>query len=69
MNAKSDGLKSNLKQVDDHVITQEEYEEIPELPAELFAEGTLYHDGKPIVSKAVPPVFERKPRTPHVAVS
>ncbi|MBF0182734.1 MAG: BrnA antitoxin family protein [Magnetococcales bacterium] len=48
MNAKSDGLKSNMKQVDDHVITPEEYEEIPELPPEFFTEGTLYRNGKPV---------------------
>ena len=48
MNERSVGLKSNLAQVDSHVITPEEYNEIPELPPEFFAEGTLYRDGKPV---------------------
>ncbi|MBF0142697.1 MAG: BrnA antitoxin family protein [Magnetococcales bacterium] len=48
MNGKFDGLNSDMKRVDAHVITPEEYEEVPELPPEFFAEGTLYSHGEPI---------------------
>ncbi|MEO5332103.1 MAG: BrnA antitoxin family protein [Magnetococcus sp. YQC-5] len=48
MNERSVGLKSNWAQVDAHVITNEEYEEIPELPPEFFTEGTLYRNGRPV---------------------
>ncbi|MBF0180626.1 MAG: hypothetical protein HQM03_11440 [Magnetococcales bacterium] len=48
MNTQSDGLKSNLQQVDAHVITPDEYEEIPELPPEFFTEGALYRHGQRI---------------------
>ncbi|MBF0134794.1 MAG: hypothetical protein H7833_10970 [Magnetococcus sp. DMHC-1] len=48
MNVKLNGLKSDMQQVDAHIITPEEYEEIPELPPEFFTEGTLYRHGEPI---------------------
>ncbi len=48
MNEKYAGLKSNLATVDAHIITPEEYEEIPELPPAFFAEGTRYRNGKPV---------------------
>lgn len=51
MKEKSTGLKSNLKKVDDHKVSSEEYEEIPELPKEFFIEGQLYREGKPVARK------------------
>jgi len=42
------GLKSNLSEVDLHLITPAEYEDIPELPAEFFTEGQLFREGKPV---------------------
>ncbi|ABE38509.1 hypothetical protein RPD_1271 [Rhodopseudomonas palustris BisB5] len=39
-------LGSDLKKVDAHVITAEEYEEIPELTDEWFAAADLYRGGK-----------------------
>ena len=42
------GLKSNLPKSDSHEISQAEYEEIPELPAEFFTEGKLYRHGRPV---------------------
>lgn len=36
MNAKLKGTKSNWKKVDAYVITQEEYDELPELTDEMF---------------------------------
>lgn len=39
---------SDLKRVDAHEITPEEYEEIPELTEEDFARGTWSVGGKPI---------------------
>jgi len=37
---KQRNIKSNLKEVDKHVITPEEYEELPELTDEMFARAT-----------------------------
>lgn len=39
-------LGSDLDKVDAHVITPEEYEEIPELDADWFAEADYYEGGK-----------------------
>ena len=39
-------IGSDLEKVDAHVITAEEYKEIPELTDEDFARGDVYHDGK-----------------------
>lgn len=39
-------LESDLDKVDAHVITSEEYEEIPELTDEWFDRADLYHGGK-----------------------
>lgn len=44
---------SDLKKIDEHEITPEEYEEIPELTEEWFQRGDVYigdrlvHRGKP----------------------
>ena len=54
MPKKADGLKSNLAQVDAHVIQPEEYEEIPELTEEFFLKGKLYQNGKPISRSPAP---------------
>lgn len=39
-------LGSDLDKVDAHVITAEEYQEIPELTDEWVERADLYHDGK-----------------------
>ena len=41
-------VKSDLARVDAHVITREEYEEIPELTDEMLARGVLKRRGRPI---------------------
>lgn len=41
---------SNLARVDRHQITSEEYEEIPELTAEMFQRGVLKRAGRPLAS-------------------
>jgi uncharacterized protein (DUF4415 family) len=38
----------DLKKIDEHVITPEEYDEIPELTEEWFARATLHIGGKPV---------------------
>src|SRR5882672_3800023 len=38
----------NWKKFDEHVITPEEYEEIPELTEEHFARGVWHIGGKPV---------------------
>jgi uncharacterized protein (DUF4415 family) len=53
MIAKKRALGSDLKKVDAHIITAEEYEEIPELTDEDFARADLYHGGK-LVSRGRP---------------
>ncbi len=42
------GLKSNLRKVDQHSISPDEYSEIPELPKEFFQKGQLYKNGMPV---------------------
>jgi uncharacterized protein (DUF4415 family) len=39
---------AELKRIDEHVITPEEYEEIPELTEEDFARGVWHIGGKPV---------------------
>jgi uncharacterized protein (DUF4415 family) len=39
---------ADLKKIDEHAITAEEYEEIPELTEEWFARGTIHIGGKPV---------------------
>jgi uncharacterized protein (DUF4415 family) len=41
-------LGSDLAKVDAHVITPEEYEEIPELTDEMFARGVVKRAGRPV---------------------
>jgi hypothetical protein len=41
MNAKSPAMASNLNKLDEHEITADEYEEIPELTEEDFARPDL----------------------------
>jgi uncharacterized protein (DUF4415 family) len=48
-------LGSDLGKVDAHVITPEEYEEIPELDEAWFAKAELHVGGKP-VRRGRPPV-------------
>ena len=57
-------LGSNLAKMDAHVITPEEYEEIPELTDEWFEAADLYMDGKLV--RHGPPIADlrRMLRTP-----
>lgn len=48
MTEKKRAMLSDLKKVDAHVITAEEYEEIPELTDEDFARGVLHIGGVPV---------------------
>lgn len=41
-------LGSDLERVDAHVITHEEYEELPELTDEMLARGIVKRRGRPI---------------------
>ena len=43
-------LKSNLRQVDAHVITSKEYDEAPELTDEMLARGVVKKAGRPVAS-------------------
>ncbi|MGX7745044.1 BrnA antitoxin family protein [Rhodopseudomonas parapalustris] len=53
MTGKKRALSSDLKKVDAHIITPEEYDEIPELTDEDFARGDLYHGDK-LISRGRP---------------
>ncbi len=46
MNESNHGLGSNLAKIDEHIITQEEYDEIPELTDEWFEQADLYEGGR-----------------------
>ena len=61
MPAKSRSIGSNLKKIDRHKITPEEYDEAPEWTEEDFAEATLRH-GDTIIRRGRPPLdpTERK---------
>jgi uncharacterized protein (DUF4415 family) len=41
-------LKSNLAQVDAHVIKRSEYDELPELTDEMFGRATINKGGRPL---------------------
>ncbi len=45
------GLKSDLQKIDSHAISASEYDDIPELPEEFFAEGKLYRNGRPVARR------------------
>lgn len=53
MTGKKRALGSDLKKVDAHIITPEEYDEIPELTDEDFNRGDLYHGDK-LISRGRP---------------
>ncbi len=54
-------IGSDLRKVDAHVITPEEYEEAPELTDEMLARATLHEGGKP-VRRGRPPLGEAPKR-------
>jgi len=54
-------LSSNLKKIDSHVITPDEYEEIPELTEEFFENG-IWKIGGREVSQEVGKAAARKAR-------
>ena len=41
-------LKSNLMMIDSHRITDEEYDELPELTTEMLARATIKKGGRPV---------------------
>jgi len=41
-------LKSDLARVDAHVVTAKEYNELPELTAEMLARGSVRKGGRPV---------------------
>jgi len=48
MSEKRRTIGTDLKKLDAHVITSEEYEEIPELTEKDFARGVLHTNGVPV---------------------
>lgn len=46
MNESNHGLGSNLAKIDAHVITPEEYDDIPELTDDWFEQADLYEGGR-----------------------
>lgn len=50
---------TDLDKLDVHVITPEEYEDIPELTDEWFERADLYHGGK-LIRRGRPPSQTRK---------
>ena len=63
MIAKKRALGSDLRKVDAHIITAEEYDEIPELTDEDFVRADLY-DGSKLINRGRP-----KSAAPKQAVS
>ena len=61
MSGNKRALGSNLNKVDAHIITPEEYEEIPELTEEWFAKADLY-DGTRLVRRGRP--HKEAPKVP-----
>ena len=45
MRVKSKNIKSNLKKVDSHSITPQEYDELPELTDDMFDRAAYKIDG------------------------
>lgn len=54
MTAKKHALGSDLAKVDAHVITPEEYEELPEWTDEMFEQADLRENGK-LIRRGRPP--------------
>jgi uncharacterized protein (DUF4415 family) len=48
MNENNTGIHTDLAAFDAHVLTKEDYDEIPELTDEWFAKATLHIGGKPV---------------------
>ena len=59
MNANKPVLGSDLNKIDAHVITPEEYEEIPELTDAFFAQADLHIAGK-LIQRGRPKSKQRK---------
>jgi len=57
--ATSKPIGSDLKKVDAYVLSQKDYEEIPELTDEWFRRADIYHGGK-LVRRGRPPSLVRK---------
>lgn len=63
MNAKSTNIGSDLSKIDAHVITAEEYEEIPEL-TDVFFEQADAHLGGKLIRRG-----RRKTEQPKLAIT
>ena len=50
MTEKRRAIGTDLRKLDEHVITPEEYEDIPELTDEDFARGILHINGVPVAT-------------------
>jgi uncharacterized protein (DUF4415 family) len=59
MTGRKSVLGSDLKKVDAHKISREEYKEIPELTHEFLARAVLHEGGRP-VRRGRPPSKHRK---------
>jgi len=59
MTEKKRSTATDLAKLDAHVITPEEYEDIPELTDEWFEKADLYH-GENLIRRGRPPLETRK---------
>ena len=54
-------LTSDLKQVDAHVITPQEYDELPELSDDMLSRAKLNKGGRPVSANPRKPISLRLP--------
>jgi len=54
-------LTSDLKQVDAHVITPQEYDELPELSDDMLSRAKLNKGGRPVSANSRKPISLRLP--------
>lgn len=54
-------LTSDLKQVDAHVIAQQEYDELPELSDDMLSRAKLNKGGRPLSANPRKPISLRLP--------
>ena len=59
MSAKLTNIGSNLSKIDAHRITDDEYEEIPELSDAFFEQASVYFDGN-LIRRGRPKSEQRK---------
>jgi len=54
-------LRSNLQQVDAHVIAPDEYADLPELTEEMLSRASLNKGGRPVSANPRKPISLRLP--------